>query len=1000
MGSGSSLPREAEPRAVNAEDLYRRHGSDRVARNVDEMTMNVDENISALVLSDILKVINAKTEGFDGANAVIEAASKTIESRLNAMRPRSYVQCFAVSRSAIYAHKSLTSGSVPTAMYKPKKSAIINALNAAGKDMFATLEVAAEDTDPGLDFNFGLKKCHVMATIIPSSAEYDTDGCDTEGVEIILWDTLVAVYNPDGSFTETEQGYLKLMATMIEHPWNAFTSRVTAEEDHKNQVKLEKMTEHLNSSMVVSTVVLMILDEAKKFIDAEVCSMFLVDHTTQELVAFVFDSKTSDTEPISLPIDDKTPVEAHQVEDVDSGCEVRFPMSAGIAGYVATNNVTLNISDVYEDERFDQNFDKMTGFKTRNMLAVPIIDQGKVIGVAEMINKNKNLPFTKRDERTFKNFIAHTATTLRHAQLYTESKRGVKQRESMLTVAKTIFTETKMKTLIYEIVLQAHQLIKCERCSCFLVDDVRGDLRSLVFDMGKRDVEHILKKGRKTEAFNTKRRIGTSTAFSMFREGAMSSGDLSSDMDVDDEDAYDYQIRIPKDHGIIGHVATTGQPVNIGDAYADPRFNNEMDKATGFKTRNLLVIAIPDNDGKVIGVVSLINKVGSRFDSGDERNLASFAIFCGVGIQSNRLHSRMAKEQKRTRIALEMIAYRTRAPHSAVEEVLAYPVPEDEWEMNTLNFAAYKLDDINKHRCIMQMFDNFGLIEHFKLDRESLIRFVISVGKNYRDVPFHNWDHAVAVLHGCYMVLKTINAEVETIDKMDQLALMISCMCHDVDHRGTNNAFLADTESELQSVYGGSSVLEKHHFHHSMSILHNPDNYFLHTMSENDQQLVQELIQENITATDLSIHSKQVRPKFKTLTRDELVHTPIGKHMLRSVLMTSSDLSDTFRSWEVQQESAKRVYDEFFRQGDKEKSLGKEPIDMMNADKENIPKQQIGYFDYIVFPLYHAAVAKFPEMQVFLDRVESNRENWRKAGEARNKATHYEQGEKVVLPSL
>jgi len=70
------------------------------------------------------------------------------------------------------------------------------------------------------------------------------------------------------------------------------------------------------------------------------------------------------------------------------------------------------------------------------------------------------------------------------------------------------------------------------------------------------------------------------------------------------------EIRIPLGAGIAGHVATSGETVLIADAYADARFNQAVDKETGFKTDSILCVPIKTKKGTVIGVAQLINKSG------------------------------------------------------------------------------------------------------------------------------------------------------------------------------------------------------------------------------------------------------------------------------------------------------------------------------------------------------------------------------------------------------
>mmetsp|Transcript_125818 Transcript_125818/g.402777 ORF Transcript_125818/g.402777 Transcript_125818/m.402777 type:complete len:486 (+) Transcript_125818:60-1517(+) len=81
-------------------------------------------------------------------------------------------------------------------------------------------------------------------------------------------------------------------------------------------------------------------------------------------------------------------------------------------------------------------------------------------------------------------------------------------------------------------------------------------------------------------------------------------------------------IHLPVTHGIAGHVATTGEPVVIEDAYSDGRFNKAVDAKTGFKTRNIMCVPLKAKKGGVIGVVQLINKSGPAAFSTDPTSSA------------------------------------------------------------------------------------------------------------------------------------------------------------------------------------------------------------------------------------------------------------------------------------------------------------------------------------------------------------------------------------------
>src|SRR5438874_4142431 len=104
------------------------------------------------------------------------------------------------------------------------------------------------------------------------------------------------------------------------------------------------------------------------------------------------------------------------------------------------------------------------------------------------------------------------------------------------------------------------------------------------------------------------------------------------------------EIRQPVGVGIAGTVAATGETVNIPDAYADPRFNPEPDKRSGYRTRSLLTFPMTGQNGRVIGVFQAVNKKGREsFNPDDEETLSSLGASAAVAVENAQLLA----EQKR-----------------------------------------------------------------------------------------------------------------------------------------------------------------------------------------------------------------------------------------------------------------------------------------------------------------------------------------------------------------
>ena len=117
---------------------------------------------------------------------------------------------------------------------------------------------------------------------------------------------------------------------------------------------------------------------------------------------------------------------------------LNLELDQGIAGYVARQRVMLNIADPARDSRWDAVFDRQTGFKTRSILALPLIAarDGRLLGVLELLN-NLGGPFDADDEALAVAFSQHAAAALDRARLVEELQRR-RELEASLNVAREI----------------------------------------------------------------------------------------------------------------------------------------------------------------------------------------------------------------------------------------------------------------------------------------------------------------------------------------------------------------------------------------------------------------------------------------------------------------------------------------------------------------------------------------------------------------------------------
>jgi len=106
------------------------------------------------------------------------------------------------------------------------------------------------------------------------------------------------------------------------------------------------------------------------------------------------------------------------------------------------------------------------------------------------------------------------------------------------------------------------------------------------------------------------------------------------------------EIRVDVGQGLAGECARARAVINVPDAYADPRFNPAVDKATGFRTRSILAIPLESVGGELVGVAQVLNKRGGRFGPEDEEIACALAAQAAVAIKRARLlEDRLMREK-------------------------------------------------------------------------------------------------------------------------------------------------------------------------------------------------------------------------------------------------------------------------------------------------------------------------------------------------------------------
>ena len=210
----------------------------------------------------------------------------------------------------------------------------------------------------------------------------------------------------DANFTSEDLEILAAMATQGSMALQSAQSFERMRSIREQELEFMKVVSEISSELKINAVLQKVMAQATKMLNAERGTLFLNDEKKQELWSEVGQGLKSQ--------------------------QIRIPNHVGIAGSVFMTGKTINIPYAYADLRFNPAVDRQTGYFTRSILCVPVVNQnGKTIGVTQVLNKRGG-PFTGEDEARLKAFTAQISIALENAKLFDDVETMKKYNESML----------------------------------------------------------------------------------------------------------------------------------------------------------------------------------------------------------------------------------------------------------------------------------------------------------------------------------------------------------------------------------------------------------------------------------------------------------------------------------------------------------------------------------------------------------------------------------------
>ena len=750
-------------------------------------------------------------------------------------------------------------------------------------------------------------------------------------------------------FTDDDEKILTQISPIL---INSLNSSLFVEKSFKNLEEAKKTAERLQSLLDVAevlsgqlhmdTLIESIMSRACDLVKADRCSLFMVNETRDKLITS-FHGGLADS--------------------------IEVPINSGIVGYTATTGKNLNIKDAYEDPRFNRQTDLKTGYKTQNLLCVPIFDdKGKIRGVTEMINKLGDSAFDDEDEKLIQVFNVFVGISIENARLYRASIDLSTQLGSILEISQKLSQTTTLKQILENILKNARKVIGAGIAMIYLKDHVTKRLTVFAID---EDPDCKIEMMNQENGDADSKAKSTETKKALIRT-------LLSGKPAESQPQGDDGLR----YSIAAQVVLDSQPRLDNIRHNESKYKNNPTDKKNTNTSETSVIAVPilDNDKNVLGAALMQwkKKDDSGFNHEDLNLLGSFSIFISISLE----RSKMLAVANHGEMELELREYLGDTDRQSIDSPPSLTLKPQDMKFvlsKSFNISEFAKIDTNLMMTGFFLFDTLRLRKPFNITNEKLFSFLFSMKETYKKVPYHNWRHAVDV--SCFMANMLIHAKLlnGALTHFEILALLVSCLCHDAGHDGYSNEYNEQAQTPLGILFKNQSVMETHHCTVAIHVISKEACNIFYSLDSDELNKMWSTVISLILATDMAKHFDIVKEAENMVERDESWEkSEINRLLVMKLLIKCADISNVARKFDIADQWCDILCEEFFRQGKLEKVKGLKYASSARK-REELDKEssQIAFYTSVCLPLFEVTARIFPSLYFYVEQIKSNLAIWK-----------------------